>query len=64
MSRDSVRTIWMLLFAVLLVPTGYGMITGNFALAGACLVMLIIVRVVGIRKERLDEDAGAGSDED
>lgn len=37
------------MLALLLAPTAYGMITENFVLAGACVLGVIAVRLIGLR---------------
>ena len=56
MVKNRMRTLWMLLFALLLVPTGFAMATGRFAVAGVCVAMLIAVRAIGLPAQPLEED--------
>ena len=56
MTGHRVRTICKALLAALLVPTGYGMITQNFLLAGACVAGMVIVRLIGLSPPDADGD--------
>ncbi len=64
MVKNRMRTWWMLLFALLLVPTGYAMVTGKFALAGVCVAMLVAARLVGLPTQPIEDEGEDDADGD
>lgn len=50
MPTERVRRACLVVLAGLLLPTAYGMFTGNILLAGVCVGAAVVVRLVGLSR--------------